>query len=236
MWVGKRYRDTALRQKTQFLSFPTTQRYLFCYYLIVRVTYSDITPSSMSVKRKEHTYSLDAKRICISILEHYHISMSELSRLPFLPPKQDLSRWMRNKETLMGDDAETVQFSHQDHSSLLDKHELHVIGGFAIWLLQRHRIVNISVIKDFVDSAFKLTISSWWVSKHMQSLHFSSQRTQSLPVRYMKKNLDSDCVKFINRFRRAVRDVADGRKIVSVDQICFYKNGIVSKGYAPSGR
>jgi hypothetical protein len=187
-------------------------------------------------KRKEHNYSLDAKRICIAILDEYDISISELSRLPNCPSKQDISRWMKQRDYLLSEEAEAPTHTAHDFRSALTMTQLHILGGYILWLLQRHRLVDIAVVKDFVSSVFNHTISSWWVSHHMAALGFSSQRTQPLAVRYMKKNLDQQCMSFIHRFRRAVRDTNDGRKIVSVDQICFYKNCIVAKAYAPVGR
>ena len=187
-------------------------------------------------KRKEHSYSLDAKRICIAILDNYEITMAELSRLPYCPPKQDLSRWMKQRDHLLSEEAEAHDKTSHDYGSALTKDQLNILGGYVIWVLQRHRVVNIAVVKDFLFLAFNKSLSGWWVSTHMESLGFSSQHTQPLAVRYMKKDLDQQCVKFIHRFRRAVRGVNDGRCIASVDQICFYKNGIVSKAYAPIGR
>lgn len=98
----------------------------------------------------------------------------DLASFPSAPPLKTLERWRRERNT----PPPPPQRRGVEGKLTLD--ELSVVGGYALYLLERRHVVDHHVIIDFVASAFDETVQQPWVSKHMHQLGFSSHHPQGL--------------------------------------------------------
>ena len=110
------------------------------------------------------------------------------------------------------------------------------MAGYALFLLRRQHIVDAEVLIDFVSVAFNKTVNKSWVARHMHKLGFSSHRPAGQPLKYFKKDALPTAIQFVEDTRPVLNAFNDKSRIVAVDQISFWDNGLVTSCYAPIGR
>jgi hypothetical protein len=92
------------------------------------------------------------------------------------------------------------------------------------------------VLIDFLSVAVNKTVNKSWVSRHMHKLGFSSHRPAGQPLKYFKKDALPTAIQFVEVTRPVLNAFNDKSRIVAVDQINFWHNGLVTSCYAPIGR
>lgn len=123
-----------------------------------------------------------------------------------------------------------------DTASKLTSDELAVTAGYALFLLECRHVVDHHVIINFIFTAFNETVAKSWVSKHMHQLGFSSRRPRGLSWTYYNADALPIAVEFAADTRAALLAFGDNSRIVAMDQISFWDNGLVTSCYAPIGR
>jgi transposase len=157
------------------------------------------------------------------------LSPRALSLLDGAPPYETLKRWRR-------------EFSHpraphkrKGRSLKVTLDEQHVMGGYALFLLRRLHIVDAEVLIDFLSVAFNKSVDKSWVSRHMHELGFSSHRPAGQPLKYFKQDALPTAIAFVEDTRPTLNAFGDKSRIVAMDQISFWDNGLVTSSYSPIG-
>ena len=88
---------------------------------------------------------------------------------------------------------------------------------------------------DFVASAFNVEIDEGLVSRYMHKLGFSSHRPGGLNIKYHSRDALQTAIEFVEDTRPALLRFNDESRIVAMDQISFWDNGLVTSCYAPIG-
>lgn len=114
--------------------------------------------------------------------------------------------------------------------------EQQVMAGYALFLLRRQHIVDAEVLIDFLSVAFNKTVDKSCVSRHMHQLGFSSHRPAGQPLKYFRKDALPTAIAFVEDTRPTLNAFADKSRIVAVDQVSFWDNGlVVTSSYSPIG-
>lgn len=198
---------------------------------------SKIAPSSSPAKRVERTYDAAVRVHCVNLmtpsdnpLSPPPLSPLALSRFPDAPPYETLKRWRR-------------EFAHprapsqrKGPATKLTLDEQQIMGGYAVFLLQHLRLVDVQVMIDFVATAFNKTVSPWWISTHMHKLGFTSRRPAGRSLKFEKRGALAEAIEFVKQVRPTLLRFKDKRRIVAVDQIAFWDSGMATSCYAPIGR
>lgn len=196
-----------------------------------------IAMSRTPLKRVERVYPAAVRAHYVDLMRP---SAEDPSRVVFTPrdlastanapPYTTLTRWRR-------------EFSHprvparrKGRICKLTLDEREVMAGYALYLLKRQHIVDHHVLVNFVSVAFNKQIEKSWVSRHMHKLGFSSHRPAGQPLKYFNKNALPAAIQFVEETRPVLNAFNDKSRIVAVDQISFWDNGLVTSCYAPIGR
>jgi hypothetical protein len=194
---------------------------------------SAVSPS----KRVERTYSTDMRDLCIDLMcaadddeSLPQLAAADLARFASAPPASTLRTWRLHRDT------PPPAPQQRGVEGTLTTDELSVVGGYALYLLERRRVVDHHCIIDFVGSAYTEPVSQSWVSKHMHKLGFSSHRPRGLSWKYYNADALPIAIDFVNDTRPTLIEFGDTSRIVAMDQISFWSNGLVTSSYAPIGR
>jgi hypothetical protein len=196
----------------------------------------DFIVHSPPAKRVERTYDPSLRTLCVNIMTAANddaslpsMSPRDLARIPNAPPRETLKTWKR-------------EWSHPRQPpkrrgvvAKVASDQQCIMAGYALFLIERMRVVSIEVLIDFLSSAFNLTVSKSWVSRHMHALGFSSHRPGGVPLKYYNRDALHTAIEFVNDVRPTLNKFGDKQRIVAMDQISFWDNGLVTSSYAPIG-
>ena len=187
-------------------------------------------------KRVERTYSAEVRTHYVNLMTSTDgaassapLSPRALSHLDGAPPYETLKRWRR-------------EFSHpraphkrkgRPQKVTLDEQE--IMAGYTLFLLKRQHIVDAEVLIDFLSVAFNKAVDKSWVSRHMPKLGFSLHRPAGQPLKFFNKNALPTAIKFVDATRPVLNAFGDNSRIVAMDQISFWDNGLVTSSYSPIG-
>jgi hypothetical protein len=188
-------------------------------------------------KRVERSYDAAFRVFCVELMTAAdddptlpRLSPAQLARFPSAPPRQTLSDWRG------GYSHPRAPHKRRGADAMLSSDELDIVAGYALHLLRGRRVVDQHAIIDFVRAAFGVGVGKPWVTKHMHALGFSSHRPQGLSWVFYNADALPTAIDFVNEKRPVLLAFGDQSRIVAMDQISMWDNGLVTSCYAPVGR
>ncbi len=193
--------------------------------------------SASPAKRVERSYDASYRTLCVELMTAadddpslLRLAPRDLASFPSAPPRKTLEDWRR------GFSHPRAPHKHKGADCKLTSDEFAVVGGYTLFLLSRRHVVDHHVIIDFVSTAFNETVTKSWVTKHLHQLGFSSHRPAGLSFKYYNADALPIAIDFVNDTRPTLLEFGDASRIVAMDQLSFWDNGLVTSCYSPIGR
>ena len=187
-------------------------------------------------KRPKHNYTEEEKKIWIGLMvgdeNHDPIPVMQLIGRCGAPSQAELFRWKH--EYYNPQPISNIPTS-MDFRSLLSVEQCNILGGYCLDRLSQHLGVNLDEVILFVKEAFGVTVSPQWASEHLHQLHFSSHRTRPLLTKYKKIDVYHHAITFLKKLQPQLQMVKPISRIVAMDQISFWNNGLVVSCFGPIG-
>lgn len=204
-----------------------------------------LLPSSDAKRTRSypaHQYSDVERSLCLALVlgaeradgsrDPPLVTIEQLASLPPAPSRAELYRWV--KEETNGERVVNTDVTH-DHRSLLSQEERNVLLGFLLYRLEHGQAVDAAEITDFVSAAFDKAVTPSWVSKWMPRLGFSQHRPSARKLAFERQGTLAAAVAWVGENQPALRAAHSDRRLVAMDQITVWDNGLVTSCYAPIG-
>jgi len=160
------------------------------------------------------------------------VTIEQLASLPPAPSRAELYRWV--KEETNGERVVNTEVNH-DHRSLLSLEERSVLVGFLLYRLKHGQVADAAEIIDFASAAFDKSVTPSWVAIWMPKLGFSKHRPAARQLAFEGRGTLAAAIAWVGKNQPVLRAAHDVRRLVAMDQITVWDNGLVTSCYAPIG-
>ena len=186
-------------------------------------------------KEQRHNYSIDAKRICVALLEHegsIKLTPDVLANVAGFPAAATLREW---REAARNPPADVQLVATPGRPPLLSDEQLMIVGGFVLFCAERHQTCGGKEIISFIGHAFDVMVDKSWVAKKMEYIGISSHRPASLKFTFGGSLNITAAVKYLDENQPVLRKIAPRLRVVAIDQISFWDCGVSESTYSAIG-
>lgn len=186
-------------------------------------------------KERRHVYSVDAKRICVALLEHegtIKLTPDVLANVAGFPAAATLREW---REAARNPPADLHLTATPGRPPLLSDEQLMIVGGFVLFCAERHQTCGGKEIIAFIGHAFEVTVDKSWVAKNMEHIGISSHRPASLKFTFGGSQCITSAVKYLGENQSVLRKIVPRSRVVAIDQISFWDCGVSESTYSAIG-
>lgn len=189
-----------------------------------RTASSEPESSESDSPYEEHNFSLDLRRLCLSLMcgvGGTKIAPSMLSRYEGAPSERTLYSW---RNSTLNDRTLVVPAAKRGRPPKFTQDERDVLGGYILFCDEQHQVCGIHEVQDFMEIAFNKKIAPSSVSDMLHEMGFSSHRPGPLSYRFGRPTDVNEAIEFLEGVQKDLkRDVHSHEieRIVAIDQISF---------------
>lgn len=148
------------------------------------------------------------------------------------PHRQTIWNWRKKRR--LGSDG-SIQKKKMGQPNKLTIDEYMILGGKLISRVKHKKKVTMAFVRQFVLESFGVKISNAWTSTTMKKLGFSSRRTREDLAHADEADIKEMRV-WLRDTRKFIKDnKITPERIVCMDQISFWDNGVTPRSFAPIG-